>query len=174
MVSCLSGGIELKKYIMIALSMLLLAGCSQPKAFETMSDVYYEPEAPAAGTLTFWLPEDASVTVMENEQSGTIYLCDGYCIMAQTMVAGDLDATFSSVTGYPREKLQIIEREQGNTSRYECVWAAAGEGGDQVGRAVILDDGDYHYALSVIADASIAGELAQVWQGIFDTLSIVP
>ena len=153
---------------------VLLTGCSQPQTFETMSDVYYEPKAPAADTITFSVPQDAAVTVMENGESGTIYLCDGYCIVTQTVAAGDLDATLRNVTGFPREKLQIIQREQGNTARYECAWAAAGEGGDQVGRAVILDDGDYHYVLSVMADASAAGELMQQWQVLFDTLSIVP
>ena len=156
------------------LCIFMLAGCSQPKTYETMSDVYYEAKKTAAYTITFAVPEEAAVTVMENEENGTIYLCDGYCIMAQTMEAGDLDATLRSITGYPRDKLRIIRREQDHTARYECAWASTGEGGDQVGRTAVLDDGDYHYTLSVMAQADAAGELTEIWQEIFDTLSIVP
>ena len=37
----------------------------------------------------------------------------------------------------------------------------AGEGGDRVGRCVLLDDGHYHYVLTVLMDAGLAGDLAE-------------
>lgn len=162
----------MKKLIAIVMLVVLLAGCAQPEAFETMSDIYYEPEGSPVRQTVLVLPEDAAVTVMEEETAGSIYLCDGYCVMVQTLASGDLDATLRSVTGYPREKLLVMERQDENGSRYECVWAAAGEGGDQVGRTLVLDDGSYHYTLTVMADAENAGDLADTWQGIFDSFRL--
>ena len=164
----------MKKLSFVVLTMVLLCGCSQPKTFETMSDVYYEPEAEKAGTITFSIPADAAVTVMENAEHGVLYLCDEYCIVQQILPSGDLDATVRSVTGYPKKNVKIMQREVGESILYSCVWASAGENGDQVGKAVILDDGGYHYVLSVMADADIAGKLADQWRNILDTFSIVP
>lgn len=163
----------MKRYLLIGLLALLLTGCSEPKSFETMSDVYYEPDR-AAATISVALPEEAAVSVMEHPTAGSIYLCDGYCVTVQTLPAGDLDATLREVTGFERENLTVMERTEGNERRYECVWAAAGEGGEQVGRAVVLDDGNYHYALTVMADAEEAGDMTTTWQQIVDSFSTAP
>ncbi len=146
-----------------------LLGCTSPKDFETMSDVYQISQLPQAAKMSVVLPEDASVMVME-ETEGKIYLCDGYCVMLQTFPGGDLDATLTSVTGHRREELPLMEWEKEGMTRYECVWAAAGEEGDQVGRLLLLDDGRYHYALTVLSDAQRAGELADTVQTVFQSL----
>ena len=164
----------MKKCLTVVMLALLLAGCSEPKTFETMSDVYYEPETPVAAQISLTLPEDAAVSVMKNPLTGSIYLCDGYSVTVQTVSAGDLDATLRDTTGFPRENLLVMEREDGANRRYECVWAAAGEGEDQVGRAVVLDDGNYHYVLTVMAGADRAGDLAETWQQIIDSFSTAP
>lgn len=162
----------MKKWVIVAVLALLLTGCSEPESFETMSDVYYEPQIPTASKIALVLPEEAAVSVMEDPLTGSIYLCDGYSVTVQSLSAGDLDATLREVTGYPRENLLVMEREDGDNRRYECVWAAAGEGEDQVGRAVVLDDGSYHYVLTVMAGAAKAGDLAQTWQQIIDSFGI--
>ena len=40
----------------------------------------------------------------------------------------------------------------------------------QVGNAVILDDGNFHYAVSVMADADQAAKLEDTWQHILDSV----
>ena len=65
-----------------------------------------------------------------------------------------------------------MESFRGNAKRYDCVWTAAGEGEDQVGRACILDDGSFHYVVSVMAGQSRSGELQPVWQDIFDSFRL--
>lgn len=162
----------MKKYGILLLLPLLLTGCSEPKAFETMSDVYLQPDTPAASQIVLELPEEAAAPAMTSEVGGSLYLCDGYSMIVQTLSSGDLDATLRQTTGYSRDKLQVLERGTEACKRYECVWAAAGEGEDQIGRAVILDDGEYHYVLSVMAGSSVAGELAQTWQRIIDSFSL--
>ena len=162
------------KIFLCVLLALLLTGCTQPKDFETMSDSYMEPELPLAQKVSFQLPEDAAKAVLESAGTDTLYLCDGYSVAVQTLPAGNLDATLREVTGYGRDKVQLWERKEGEISRFSCVWASAGEGGDQMGKATILDDGNYHYVLSVMAAAEDAGELADTWQQLMESFSIAP
>lgn len=163
----------MKIFLCMVLAMLL-TGCAQPKDFETMSDAYMEPELPLAQRVDFQLPEDAAKAVLEAAGTGTLYLCDGYSVAVQTLPAGNLDATVREVTGYGRDKVQLWQQKEGEYSRYNCVWASAGEGGDQMCKATILDDGNYHYVLSVMAAAEDAGDLAETWQQLMDSFSIAP
>lgn len=162
----------MKKALCVIFAMALLTGCGQPKDFETMSDSYLEPELPQAKEVFFQLPEDAAKAVLEN--SGTLYLCEGYSVALQTLTSGNLDATVREVTGYGADRVQLWQRKEADSFRYVCVWTSAGEGGDQVCKATILDDGDYHYVLSVMAPAENAGALADTWQQLMDSFSIGP
>ena len=149
---------------MVALLALLLAGCTSPKSYETLADVHLPLQEPQPREMSLQFPEKTAVTSMTDGSSGKLYLCEGYTILVQTMDGGDLDRTLRAVSGFGREHLQIMEREESNHRRIECVWAAAGEGGDQICRAVILDDGNFHYTLTLIADASTAGQFSEQWQ----------
>ena len=60
-----------------------------------------------------------------------------------------------------------MEYRLGNVQCYECVWVSAGEGGDQIGKMRLLDDGDHHYVLSVMAPAEKAEQLADTWDKLF-------
>ena len=160
--------------VCIVLVVALLSGCGQPVDFETMSDNYLQQELPQPCKANFWLPEDATQTVLGNGVTDTLYLCDGYTVAVQTLPAGNLDATLREVTGYGRDRVQFWERKEGENSRFVCVWVSAGEGGDQTGKATILDDGNYHYVLSVMVPAEDAGELADTWQYLMDSFSIAP
>ena len=118
------------------------------------------------------LPKEALTPTLQNAEAGKLYLCDGYTLSVQTMQAGDLDATMRSLTGFSREQLTVMETMKHGIKRYDCVWSAAGEGGDQVARSVILDDGNYHYAVTVMADFASAGDLAATWKSILNTVSL--
>jgi hypothetical protein len=109
---------------------------------------------------------------LENEETGKLYLCDGYSVSVQTMAAGDLDATLKTATGYGQSQLHGIGWERDGIARYECAWASAGENGDQIARTLILDDGNYHYTLTLQAPAEKGGELAPAWNEIFRTFEL--
>jgi len=96
-----------------------------------------------------------------------IFLCiyPMWYILIQSFSSGNLDATLRELTGFGREKLSVIE----TNGRYECVWTAAGEDGNVVGRAVILDDGNYHYCMTVMADEEDALQLRSAWKTLFDS-----
>lgn len=163
----------MKKCWIIVIALLLLTGCGAQETFETVSDVYIQPVSASIQQLIVDVPQDASVEVLQNEDAGKIYLCDGYTITVQTMEAGDLEKTLQTVTGFSKEELTLMRTAQEDAKRYECVWTAAGEGEAQVGRACVLDDGDYHYAVTVMAGESLAGKLTDTWQTLFDSVRLV-
>ena len=90
----------------------------------------------------------------------------------QTFTGGDLDATMRQVTGFSKEQVTCLQTRDGEINQYSCVWSSAGEGGDHVGRAVILDDGSYHYTVTVMADFETAGELTDTWQDLLNSVSL--
>lgn len=159
------------KTLGIVLLALLLTGCGAN--YEQVQDVYATQALGAPAELLVSLPPDATVL---GESGGTIWLCDGYTAAADTLEAGNLDATLRAVTGYGREQLEVMALEDGALKRYECVWISAGEGGDQVARTVVLDDGNYHYCLTLQTQAESAGALREDWQQVLSTvtLDIVP
>lgn len=162
----------MKKCWILTALLLLLTGCSAEQTLETLSDAYVQPVSASAWQVIADIPQDASVTVLQSQDAGKLYLCDGYTVTVQTMASGDLENALRTVTGHEKEDLTLIQTRQADLKRYECVWTAAGEGEIQVGRACLLDDGNYLYALTVMADESKAGELAEVWQELFDSFRL--
>ena len=115
------------------------------------------------------LPKEATAPVLQSQEGGKLYLCDGYTLTVQTLSAGDIDRTMREVTGFSKDQLTVMETEQMDFRRYDC---AAAEEGEQVARTVILDDGNYHYAVTVMADFASAGELANTWQSLLASASL--
>ena len=160
----------MKKLCLMMVLALFLTGCAQ-QTFETVSDVLDVPAMAQPQQLELVLPEEAAAQSMESSE-GTLYLCNGYSLTVQTMDAGDLDRTLRQCTGFAKDQLTVMETQQNGVKRYDCVWSAAGEGGDQVGRAAVLDDGSCHYVVTVMADFAAAGDLADTWEGILDSVSL--
>ncbi len=160
------------KILCVLSVVLLLCGCQWQQDYETMADSYIQPEVPAMGEVTLLLPTGAEVVTVENEQSGKLWLCEDYWVCLETSESGDLEETLHTLTGHDKAQLRPICLEKGQMKRYECVWLSAGENGDQINRAVILDDGNYHYALTLHTAAETAGELAQQWKNITATFAV--
>ena len=115
------------------------------------------------------MPEGALAPVLEQD-SRQLYMAQGYEILLETLTSGDVDATIRDVSGYGKDQLTVLETRQGDTDRYDFVWTMAGEKGDRLGRAVILDDGNYHYCMSVLRDP---GETLIVWRDVFGSFSLL-
>ena len=163
----------MRKCWIIGVLVLLLTGCGAQETFETLGDLYVEPVAATAQEMAVDLPAEIAAPVMESGDSGKLYLCDGYTLTMQTFESGDLNRTLQECTGYGRDALTVMETVRDDVTRYECVWTSAGEGGDQLGRLTVLDDGCYHYVLTVMADAAEAGQLSQTWQHMFNSFRLV-
>ena len=150
-----------KKRILIAmLAALFLAGCGKTETMETVAD---EMDVELPGQAEAALETDA----------GQLYVTDDYEIALETLDGGDLNGTLQALSGRTAEELTVLEtRTEDGMKRYEFVWACAGEEGDRLGRAVILDDGNYHYCLSVLRPADPERTSQVVWSQVFQSFSL--
>ena len=160
----------MKKWWLLLMICAMLWGCGAEETFETVSDEILEVAAVQRQILVE-LPPEAAAPASESD-AGTIYICDGYEIMLQTLTGGDLDATLRTVSGYGRKDLTVVESRQGDYKRYDLVWACAGEEGERIGRGAVLDDGNYHYVLCVLSDADRVQEYEEVWSALFSSYSL--
>lgn len=149
---------------------VLLCGCSAQQMMETVTDELLLSTMAQQKELSFKLPANAAQSVMAAQDGAEMYFCDGYVLTVQTSESGDLNRTVQNLCGYDRERLTVLETKSGGAKRYDWTWTSAGEGCVQVGRAAILDDGDYHYCITVMADESGSGALDVQWDALFDSL----
>ena len=150
---------------------LLLCGCEKAQTFETVTDEMVLSASAQPRQILLTLPEETLLPAMQTD-TGTLYLCNGYDVAVQTMESGDLDATVRQVCGFGSDDITIMQTTAGDFTCYEFVWSAATELGEEVGRAMILEDNDYHYILSTVAPAKRASEYQEIWNGIFDSFGI--
>ena len=159
----------MKRFLWIAFFALTLCGCRAEETLETVSDEWIVPAMAQPREISVRLPEGALAPVLEQD-SRQLYMAQGYEILLETLASGDVDATIRDVSGYGKDQLTVLETRQGDTDRYDFVWTMAGEKGDRLGRAVILDDGNYHYCMSVLRDP---GETLIVWRDVFGSFSLL-
>ena len=159
----------MKKWMLVLL-MILLTGCGAEQTFETVADELMIPVMAQPRFVCVDLPGETALPVIENDH-GRIYVCNDYEIVLQTVESGDLEETIQMVSGMSQNDITMMETGSEGIDRYDFVWAAAGEGGDQTGRAAILDDGNYHYCLSVLRFAE--DEKTQInWDQVFSSFQL--
>ena len=161
----------MKKFIVIVCAAVcILTGCkAQP--YETVTDVWSPEPLPAAKEIILDLPNEIATPTMEQGEE-TLYLCNRYTLTTHITEGGDIQDTILQTTGFTMEQLSPMATQASDYKRYDCVWVAAGENGDQICRATILDDGYYHYILTASTESSGAGKLQETWQGIFDSFTL--
>ena len=159
------------KKLLILMVMLLLSGCGAEETFETVADEVALQVLAQPREILMTLPEETLLPAMESD-GRTIYLCNGYDVAVQTLSSGDLNATIRQLSGFDREELTVMETDSGAYRCYEFVWTAATDLGEQVGRAMILDDGTYHYTLTAMAPAEKALNYQEIWNGLFESFGI--
>ena len=161
----------MKRGVLIGLLLLLLTGCSRQETMETVADVWDVPVMASPREIHVELPGEVGQEALETS-AGRLYLTDDYEISVETLDAGDLDATLKSLCGRTREELTVMETASDGVKRYAFVWAAAGEDGEKLGRGVILDDGNYHYCLTVQRPADPEKTSQIVWSQVFSSFSL--
>lgn len=162
----------MKKLCVMLGMCLLLTGCAATEVFETLGQIPHEANvSPAMGSIQLVLPDDAAVATLSNN-GDKLYECDGYTLMLQTLSSGDIQKTVENISGFSAEDLTVMESRVGGNKRYEWVWTAAGEGGDVLCRATILDDGNYHYCLCAMAPAENMGTLQEKWNDVFRSFQL--
>lgn len=157
--------------ILILTLILMLSGCGSVETFETIGEIAF-PESPAAHrSISFSVPKDASAPVVQGE-NGQLYVCGEYELWVQTLPGGDMERTVQAVSGYAFEDITILEQQAEGVKRYDFAWTSAGEQGARIGRAAVLDDGNYHYVLTAMCDALDAGQLREIWDTAFQSFSV--
>lgn len=162
----------MKKVWCVLAFALLLSGCAGGKRLETVTDDMEAPVMAQMKEITVALPKNAAVETLDNGTDGKIYLCDGYTVTVQILPGGDTEKTFRELTGFSKDQLTVMQRETSGYKRYDCVWSAAGEAEDLVARGTVLDDGFFHYAVTVSAPFSDAGDLSETWQSILASVTL--
>ena len=162
----------MKKIAMVLLLALLLSGCGAKETLETLADdIPLQPVLAQPAQISVHLPDNAVSPVLESD-SEQVYLCEDYEISIETRASGDLSGTITALTGFDPEQLTVMRTKQDDADRYEFVWVSAGEEGDRLGRAVVLDDGHYHYCMSVLRDAEEPKKSQVVWSDVFSSFSL--
>ncbi len=159
----------MKKLVGLILLAALLTGCTAEETLETVNDEWVVPVMAQPREISVRLPEDTVTPVLEQD-GRQLYMGQGYEIMVETLSSGDLSATIRSLCGYEKDQLTVLETQQGDADRYDFIWTMAGETGDRLGRAAILDDGNYHYCMYAIRDQ---GDTNIVWRDVFSSFSLI-
>ena len=149
----------------------MLTGCGK-EVYETMSDLYEVPKDLKPAEVLLMLPQEAALMTAKEASNDRFYLCKDFTLSVRTLPGGDLEKTLKEVSGYAKEQLSLVCLNLEELKRYEFVWAVAGEQGDELARAVILDDGVFHYVLTLQAPAEQVSQLQQTWKELIDTFSL--
>lgn len=158
-------------WLLLLLPALLLAGCAAEETLETVADELDIPVMAVPREVSVSLPGETDLGAVEGS-TGRIYLANDYQVTIETLDAGDLDKTIREMSGFHREDLTVLETQEKDVKRYEFVWVSAGEKGEQLGHGIILDDGNYHYCMTVLRDADQETGTQVVWDEIFQSFSL--
>ena len=161
----------MKRLWVLGILCLLLCGCGAEQTFETVGDTLEEPAAAIRREVHVDLPGEAVAPAMESDTS-RYYICGDYEISMETFPSGDIKNTIKTISGFEPNDLTVVETNEDGVSRYDFVWAAEGEKGERLGRASVLDDGHYHYTLSVLRDAEKTEKTQVVWRTVFESFRL--
>ena len=159
----------MKRWLWMIVLAVLLCGCGAEETLETVSDEWIVPVMAQPREISVRLPDNVVVPVMEQD-GRKLYMGQNYEILLETLAAGDLNDTIRTISGFEKEQLTVLQTRQEELDRYEFVWTATGERGELLGRAVILDDGNYHYCMTVLRDVE---ESIVVWQDVFSSFALL-
>ena len=163
----------MKKIAIVLLLPLLLSGCGAEQTLETVADrIPAQPVLAPPAQISVRLPDNAVAPVLESD-TVQLYFSEDYEISIETRSSGDLGGTITALTGFDPEQLTIMHTQPEGIDRYEFVWVSAGETGERLGRAVVLDDGCYHYCMSVLRDGATSQKSQVVWSDVFASFSLV-
>lgn len=137
-------------------------GCGkEAEVFETVNDVHLLPVS--AGTPQYQvrvqLPQNAGLEQALSCDTEKVYTKDGGCCTYTTeiLTAVSLESLLTELTGQPEERLTVIQTELYDLPRYDLCWTTAGEQGEAVCRAAVLDDGMHYYVVTASVPAHQAG-----------------
>ncbi len=151
----------MKKLALVIVLAFLMVGCGaqEQPVFETVGNVDYQgPERPAAGIIDVYLPDEAASQTMSEEEGVEVYNWDSYEVRMETQPSGDIFSTMQKITGLKADALTIMKQEKEDMTLYQTVWSTVGDEGILCGRAMVADDGNYHYCVSLLNPEDVNSE----------------
>ena len=148
----------------------LLAGCTAEVTMETVADEQVMSQS-AVREVHVEMPEETVLPVMETD-TGELYICREFEVSVETLPGGDLRQTVAMLTGFDLDDVTVMEREADGKVRYDLAWSCAGELGEEVGRASILSDGQYHYCLAVRTPEENADQYREIFNGMLESFTL--
>lgn len=162
----------MRKLVLILIFGVIMAGCASTETFETLGPIQHMGGVvPQMAQVRLALPENASQDAFYGGEY-SVYECDAYLLIMQTLAAGDFQQTVESLSGFTPEKLMILESSINGIKRFDWVWTSMGEDGDILCRASVWDDGNYHYSLTAMTAADNGGSLAEDWNEVFASFAL--
>lgn len=161
----------MRKIGLLMVVIVLLSGCGV-KNYEIRNATCDAEYPPVAGIISINATDDMIAPVISTQEGDMFYMADGYEVTLQTLQGGDVNATFRSCTGFDSSRLTVVETQQDGLKRYDCAWSSTGEGIQTVSRMTILDDGSYHYVLTVMAQGDWDEEVSAAWQQLSDSFRV--
>lgn len=162
----------MKKWWVILCLLVFLPGCAAAQTMETVGDDWLTPVDAPLGQIELDLPVSAMTEASVGDENGRIYLCDGYDLTVQILDRGDLDRTCRAICGLEADRVTMLQRGNADQKRWEWAWSCVGEDGDWIGRATVIDDGNYHYCVTVMAPAAASAGLEGEWTALFGSFEV--
>ncbi|MBR4864612.1 MAG: hypothetical protein IKU07_08545 [Oscillospiraceae bacterium] len=162
----------MRVFAVVLVVLMMFSGCSTAANLETVADVYDVSVSSPVQNVAITLPEGAAEAVLASDNGDSYYVCDGFTVAVSTLAGGDLARTIREITGFEKTTLTVMTTRENGTKRHTCAWTSLGEASEQICKAVILDDGNSHYAVTVMCDYEVAGELAQEMNNVLDSVTL--
>ena len=160
----------MKKVYMLFLMVLFLDGCGQKNYEVRQVPCGAESAEQTPGVISICVTDELSAPVMNTQEGDRLYIADEYDVSLQTLSGGNIDETLKECTGFDRSSLTVIETQKDGMKRYDCAWSSSGEGAQCVCRTTVLDDGNFHYVLTV---TGCDGEtVADAWYKLSESFTI--
>lgn len=163
----------MKKVLLFVMVAVFLGGCAAEPVYETIGNAM-EDTLPvgAPGTIELTLPEDAEMQVIDGESGSKSYRIGDMELWTQVCEGGDISDTLEQVTGIRSDALTVMEYQLDEMSCNEIAWITNTDEGSLVCRTAVLDDGNYHYCISLMMPEENAQELSTSFSEIMDGVSI--
>ncbi len=153
----------MKKLVWLLVLMMAFSGCGKEAdpVLETVADEIV-PVAAEPEPVFVWMPSDAAAQASAGE--GECYTWGECELRIQTLDGGDIAKTMQTLTGLSADRLTVMEYEKDGLQIYQTVWSTTGEDGIFLGRAMVADDGNFHYCVSLLSpeQTDVAEDYAQI------------
>lgn len=157
----------MKNFMIFLLAILSMTGCAAEPTFETIGNVWDNPQIQdSPASIEFTIADDAQMEMMESTQTSKCYQIGQWMLWTEILSGGDVAATMETLTGISADALNIMEHPLGQYQCHETAWAYSAEEGEYVIRTAVIPQGEYHYCISLKVPMEDAQQVGSFFSGI--------